>query len=360
MPNRLSMEKFLSNWSHYIPSNKPLMNTTSKLLLAWSLLALVLSAQAKEPVVVKTLTLEQALIVPEISAPATVMSLGDSRISAELNARIVDIPVRVGDIIEADTVLVRLDCGDYQLKVRELQTRLDGVKPRIRFAHQQLSRVRKLKKQRTVSQELLDQRESNLASLLAERDGHRASLAMAQRNLDRCTITAPFKAVVLERLADLGEYVVPGTPLVRVLDIAHLEVSAKIINKDVPSLQKAKNFILRYDDQDYALQLRALTPVIDPLTRTREARFLFLEASAPAGASGRLVWTLGTALPADLLVRRAQNIGVLLVQEQRALFHLIPNAQEGRPAWVQLPPDTLLIGEGRFGLQDGDAIRVID
>ena len=333
---------------------------TFGLLAMLILCAPALGADTQEPVPVKTLALEQALIYPEISAPATVVSLGNSRIGAELNARIQAIPVRVGDIVEPGGVLVRLDCGDYQLKMEEIQARLDGVEARIRFARQQLNRAQTLKKQRTVSQELVDQRESDLANLLAEREVNRTGLAITKRNLGKCTVTSPFKAVVLERLAQVGEYAMPGTPLIRVLDIADLEVSAKVIDQDAQTLAKAETIVLRDQARDYPLRLRTLTPVIDTRTRTREARLLFLAESALPGTTGRLVWTLGAALPADLLVRREQRIGVLLAQDDTAYFHAIPGAQEGRAAMAQLPADALIISEGRYGLQHGDSIRIMD
>lgn len=317
-------------------------------------------ACAESPVPVKAAPLKSIAIQSERSAPATVVSLSDSRIGAELNARVQEIPVRVGDVVEPGAVLARLDCGDYELEADELEASLKGISARIAFARQQLQRARTLEKQRTISQELLDQREAELATLLADRESHRARLAMARRKLQKCIVRAPFQAAVLERLASTGEYVAPGSPLIRVLDIAHLEVSADLLAEDAKTLDGSTMITFRNGAQAYPVELRALIPVIDPLSRAREARLLFLESAALPGTAGRLVWQAGLALPADLLVRRGGKLGVLLAEKGQARFIPVPNAQEGRPAVVNLPPQSLVITEGRFGLSDGDAILVAE
>ena len=313
-----------------------------------------------EAVRVRLVPLEQLLIKPQISAPATVVGLNDSRISAELNARIIDIEVRAGDTVVQDQILVQLDCSDYQWQLQELQARLETTQARLNFARAQVERAKPLQRQRALSEEILQQRETELASLLGERQAQQALLGLQQRKLDRCQVRAPFKAVVTERLASVGEYAMPGTPLVHLMDIDQLEVSAAVIAEDADDLQADSAPVLDYRDQQYLLRLRSLTPVIDARSRTREARLLFTAAPAIPGASGRLIWHREPSLPADLLVRRDGQLGVLIARDGRARFHPLPQAQEGQPAGVALPPWTKIITDGRLGVRAGDLIQAVD
>jgi hypothetical protein len=114
----------------------------------------------------------------------------------------------------------------------------------------------------------------------------------------------------------------------------------------------------RHGGNDYPVTVRALGPQIDPIRRTREVRLTFEHRSALPGATGRLVWSNGSMLPADLLVRRDNRLGVMLAADGRARFHPVPEAREGRPAPVTLPPESLVITDGRFSLRNGDAIRL--
>ncbi len=309
---------------------------------------------------VRATPLEQLLMPSEISAPATVVSLGDSRLSAEINALIAELPVRVGEIVEPGGVLARLDCGDYQLAMIELEAMVKGTEARLVFARAQLQRVRSLKAKQTVSQEVLDQRESELADLVAELNRRNAQLGMARRKIDKCQLKAPFRAAVVERLASVGEYATPGKILLRVLDVSNLEVSAHVIAGDAASLEGASRILFRQGGMDYPVTVRALAPLIDPLTRTRELRLLFQGDTALPGATGRLVWSNGPMLPADFLVRRGSTLGVLIADGNKARFHPVPGAREGRPAPVNLAPEALIITDGRFALESGDAIRLLN
>ena len=62
-------------------------------------------------------------------------------------------------------------------------------------------------------------------------------------------------------------------------------------------------------------------------------------------------------LPADYLVRRDGKLGVFILDGETARFHPLPQAEDGRPARIELDPDTRLIGDGRQRLRDGDAVR---
>jgi hypothetical protein len=109
------------------------------------------------------------------------------------------------------------------------------------------------------------------------------------------------------------------------------------------------------------VQLRALLPLVDERTRTREARLVFVADGAVAdiGAAGRLIWrSRQPILAAQYLVRRDGQLGVFIVQEDQARFIALTQAQEGQPVAVDLPPTTMLVVEGRQRLQDGDLIQV--
>lgn len=321
---------------------------------------LVTATAVADPVTVQTEPLASLLQQPELSAPATVISRDDSRIGAELAAVLREIPVQVGDVVAAGGVLARLDCGDTELTLQALDARRAALEARLGFAQKQLDRARSLQKQRTMAQESLDERNAALAELSAQREELSAERGRAVRNLDRCAVRAPFRAVVLERLAGEGEYAMPGTPLLRVLALDRLEVSADVLVEEAEALSRTGLALFRHAGVDYPLRLRVLVPAIDAQSRTRQARFEFTTAAALPGAAGRLVWPGQALLPADFLVRRQGQLGVLYVDGAAARFHPLPEAREGRPAVVNLPADTAIVTEGRYTLDVDQAVVVSD
>jgi hypothetical protein len=77
------------------------------------------------------------------------------------------------------------------------------------------------------------------------------------------------------------------------------------------------------------------------------------------GAGGRLVWYgKDQGVPAGLLVRRNDRLGVFVAEDGKAMFHPLPWAREGRPAAIDLPPDTLIVTEGHQALRDGNSLNI--
>jgi len=63
-------------------------------------------------------------------------------------------------------------------------------------------------------------------------------------------------------------------------------------------------------------------------------------------------------VPVAQIVQRGMSFGVFVAASDTARFVPIPGAQEGRPALVDLPPDTLIVVRGQARLQDGDSLSI--
>lgn len=304
-------------------------------------------------------SLSELVIHAEREAPAAAVSLNESRIAAEVSAVVREIPVQVGEIVERDAVLARLDPRDYELAVQRAQAALQSVQARIKLAEFQLERARELHKRNFASEDTLTQRETELDVLRAERAAAVAQLESARRELAKCTVSAPFDAIVQARSAQVGELAAPGTPLLTLIDRSRIEVSAQIQPRDGDSLAAAGEIRFAGAGHEHAVRLLRVSPAIDRGTRTREARLAFVGDGVPPGSEGRIRWRADEPLlPADLLSRRGGRLGVFVAADGIARFVALEQAQEGRPAPITLAPDTPIILDGRFGLQDGDRISL--
>lgn len=332
-----------------------------KYLLYASLLHLaVQTGMADErPIQVSTVRLDAVTIFQEYSAPATTLSLNESRISAETTGIVLDIPVQVGDRVQQNDLLTALDCRDNQLKLQQAEAGLASIEARVVLAQRQIERTRSLRKSSSVSEERLNQQEADLRIAVAERRAQQAGIAEAQLNQQRCEIRAPFTGVVRERLVGEGEWVNPGQPLIRLTDLERLEISAQVSVDRIASLQAADQIQLETNQGRYQVRLRQVVPVVEALGRNREVRLSFSEGRALPGSSGRVVWrSQQPFVPADLPVRRGDSLGLFLVEQGRARFIPLPDALEGHPARVELPGDSQLVTEGRQALADGIAVEL--
>jgi multidrug efflux pump subunit AcrA (membrane-fusion protein) len=149
-----------------------------------------------------------------------------------------------------------------------------------------------------------------------------------------------------------------GTVLVHLLDLTRAEVSAQVSSHDITALREAGDLAFEHEGQRYPLKLRAVLPAIQTQTGTQEVRLDFVGKQSQPGAAGRLIWQGQTLhIASDLLVKRGEYLGVFTEKSGIAHFHPLPNAQNGRPAVIDLSPDTPIIVSGQYSLNEGSKVK---
>jgi RND family efflux transporter MFP subunit len=313
----------------------------------WVLLMFALPALAWE-----AKPLREIAVFPERSAQAQVVSLNESKVAAELSARIVDLAVEPGQRIARGALIAQLDCRDYDLAVERAQAAIKASEARARLADLQHARSLKLVTEGYISKDGMDIRSAELDTARADVAVNTAALNTARAAQARCVVRAPFPAIVLERLAQEGEIALPGTPLASLLDSSRIEVRAEVQEADVAGLQAARQISFVTDTARYPLRLVRLSPARQKASWLAEARLRFAAAAAAPGSSARVVWASPDRhLPAELLARRQGRLGVFVAGEKTPRFHPLPNAQEGRPAKAEgLSADSRIVVRGQGAL----------
>lgn len=294
------------------------------------------------------------------SAPARVVALRRAGVASQLSGVIERIDIDVGERVTAGEVLATLDCTEYRQDLARHEAQLGAIIARRTLADEQLKRALKLLPTRNISEEQVNQRRAEYDATAAELVAQRAQIAIANRQVDLCRIDAPFSGVVTARHVSLGDYLVPGTPVLELLDTGRLEVAT-----DVPlsagGEMAGEGLVFQADGRDYPVRLRTWLPLVDAARRTREARLVFTAEPTLAGTPGRLAWTTSEqALPAHLLVTRPEGLGVFLAEDGHARFVALPGALPGRPVAVELAADSRVVVEGRHRLEPGQPVDIVD
>lgn len=304
-------------------------------------------AATASPAAIVARPLSELAIYPERTAPAQSLAPNESKLSAEVAARILALPYDVGQTVRKGEVVARLDARDFELAVAKTRAGITAAEARIALAESQLKRAKALEQQKFIAEEVVTQRETELAVQRAELAVQQTNLASARRDLDKTMVRAPFDAIVKQRHAGVGELAAPGAALVTLVDRAQPEVSAQVQWTDSQSLRDTNGAVFSADVQ-YPLKLTRISPAVDRQSRTVEARLAFQGRAAPPGTSGRLVWRDARPhVPAEYVVRREGVLGVFVIAGNAPKFVPLPDAQEGRPAAVALPPDAKIVTDGR-------------
>jgi len=292
--------------------------------------------------------LREVAVYPERGAQAQVLSLNESKVAAELAARIVKLAVEPGQRIARGALLAQLDCRDYDLAGERASAAKAASAARARLAELQYGRAQKLTAEGFFSKEALDSRAAERDIARADVAVNAAALRTARAAQAKCTLRAPFPAIVLDRLAQEGEMAQPGTPLLSLLDTSRIEVRAEVQAADIAGLRTARQIDFVSGEGRYPLRLIRLSPALTKNSRLAEARLRFIAAAAAPGSSARVLWASPEMhVPAQLLARRQGQLGVFVATDKSARFHPLPGAQEGRPAKATgLRPDSRIVVRG--------------
>ena len=305
------------------------------------------------------------LMHPVRSSPALVMSMNQGNIPAQTSGVIEKLLAKVGDSYHQGETLAVLDCVDNTHKKNAEQAQLSQMETHLLFNKRELKRGKKLAKQSNIGEAELDRLSSAVDTAQSSLIAQQAIVSMALLNVERCNIKAPYHGVVTKRIASVGEMIEYGKPLVEMIETSTLEVSAKIANSDEKSFKEAESYLLEVNSELYPVSLRAILPIIQSNSRSREARFLFSNKKALAGSSGRLRWQSPMSyLPAHLLLKRDGQSGYFTVNESAgkstAKFITVSSAEEGRPLLFNASTDVKIVTDGRHGLIDGEEIELTE
>lgn len=311
------------------------------------LLFVTLSSQAVEIRPLAELTQTTTL-----SAPATVLEQTVLTLSTEVSGRIMALPVAVGERVSSGGVVARIDCRSPQQRLQLSQAEGKLLQAQLPFNRERLQRAKSLTS--NIPTEEREQRQMSLAMLEAQLEANQITTAQAQLEVERCLLTAPTSGIVLTHLMSSGEWAALGTPLLKLVSDQPPELEAALAPTQLASLQQAATIEFILQQQRYPLKLRTPLPYLDPKTHQQPVRLTFTAPAALAGSSGRIEWRDHRRyLPPDYLLKRGDQVGVMVDEGGVARFIALEGAQEGRSSVVTLDPATRIITQGQHALTDG-------
>lgn len=223
------------------------------------------------------------------------------RVSGKVLERLVD----AGQRVKRGQPLLRLDPADLDLQAQAQQQAVSAAKARAAQATQEERRNRNLVAAGAVSAAGYDQIKALAQTAQADLNAALAQLAVAQNQTRYTTLVADADGVVVETLAEPGQVVSAGQPVVKLAKAGRREALVQLPETLRPALGSQAHARL-FSDSGAATsaQLRQLSDAADPATRTYEARYVLegAPASAPLGATVTLSISLAGVASGALAV----------------------------------------------------------
>ncbi|MCQ1058031.1 efflux RND transporter periplasmic adaptor subunit [Photobacterium sp. DNB23_23_1] len=224
---------------------------------------------------------------PLVIASGTLKPVGEVEVGSEVSGRIIELLVDFNDVVQKGQTIARIDPKFFEAQIRQAEASLLNAKALVamkkaslRQSIRSLKRIKALNKRKAVSQNSLEEAETNvwvaeaeLEQALAVVISHEAELEEARVTLSRTEILAPIDGVVLSREVMSGQTVAASLEAPKLFKIAHtlneMEIHARIDEADIGQIrtgQKAEFTVPAYGDRRFKAiveQIRVAPLVVD-------------------------------------------------------------------------------------------------
>lgn len=213
----------------------------------------------------------------------TVRARVESPLAFLVGGRIAARRVDAGRAVAAGQVLFELDPADLEQALRAAEADTMAADTSWRTAQADLARVRELKASAFVSQQAQDRAELAQREARSRLDAATARLAQVRNTRAYAQLKSPAAGVLVEVSGQAGQVVAAGQPLATLAQHGAREIEVQLPDGLPPP---AQGEALLPGSARVALRLREAAPAVDPLGRTRRARYAApdLGAERPLGS----------------------------------------------------------------------------
>lgn len=204
-----------------------------------------------------------------------------SQLGFRVAGKIASRHVEIGDHVQAGDVLFRLDPTDYDLQLRVAESDLASAKSTVAQAMAEEQRLRNLRTTGSVSQSEYDLSLASRDVAAARVESAEKKLQLAKNQRQYCDLTADADGLLVSISGEAGQVVNVGQSIAQVTKGTELEAVVNIPEnrlRDIKTLSSRIRF-WSHPNLDIASELRELSPIADPVSRTYVAKFRLLSDS---------------------------------------------------------------------------------
>ena len=270
-------------------------------------------------------------------------------ITAQTNARVLELPYDVNDVVVKGAVLVRFSDVEQKSARNAAQAQIASAQATYKDAQASYERIAAVYAKGYVSTAQMDQQRAARDAAKAALASARAQLGAVGQQLDYTVLRAPFAGIITRRFVHVGEAVQAGPPspqpLIQLQALDHLRVNVQVPQSAVDSIRKFHTAdVLPGGQSDRRITATTVEvfPYADPETHTFNVRL-----PLPVGADGlypgmtvKVAFATGEAkrllVPASALVQRGELVAVYVIGEHAVTLRQV-----------------------RAGSRDGDQVEVL-
>ena len=268
-------------------------------------------AQSIPPVEIEVV--REAPVIRKLELSGTVTSPHASQVSTSVGGLISSVYFDSGAHVEKGTLLLELDAELEQAAYDQAAAQTAQAAAEVEDAKRRLRIAESLAKRDFGPKNEVEAREAEVEIDTATYEGFKAEQKRRRVVLKRHQLPAPYDGVISERMAEVGQWVEPGTAVFELVAMHDFRVDVPVPQGYYARLREGADVELKIDalpGETVPAQIGALIPVSDPDARTFTLRVLPKRDDIPItpGMSARVLVDLNTgardvAVSRDALIR---------------------------------------------------------
>jgi len=291
------------------------------------------------------------------------------RVAGKMVSRVIN----VGDRVHVGDVVARLDPQDLKLQVESAEAEFAAATSSLQQAASDLERYTTLKTRGWTSIADFDRKKAAKDEAEGRLERAKRAVDLAHNQLDYSELKADADGVITATLAEPGQVVAIGQPVVRLAHRGEKEAVVALPETWLAEARSSKATVQLWSGpgRNFTARLRELSPQADAMTRTYAARFTIDDPDDSVALGMTATVTLSLAadvpvakLPLAAILNRGTGPSVYVVDTSGAL--------QLRPVKVaSFTEDTALVTSGvssgdrivKLGVQKldgGERVRAID
>jgi RND family efflux transporter MFP subunit len=309
-----------------------------------------------QPRPVRTVTVEKAEVGDSVVLTGDIRAENEVNLAFRIGGRIIERKGEVGDKVEPDQVLAKLDPQDELNTLRSAQAALAAARAQEVEAQGNFDRQNHLMERGFTTRAIFDAATQGLQTAQARVDDASAQLDIAQDRVSFTELKANVSGAITARSAESGQVVQAGQPI---FTVARQDGRDAVFDVPAQVLRAAPTdstiTIALADDPSVTAKARVRTvdPQADPVTRTFRVRLSLIDHPEAmrlgATVTGRLQLEggKGISIPASALTSSDRQPAVWIV-DPASLTVALRNVEVQR-----FDPGTAVIANG---LEPGDVV----
>ena len=216
----------------------------------------------------------------DMESRALVVASQEAVLSSELAARIENIAVKEMQRFKKGDLLIQFDCSLYEAQKDVVSANANGALIKLK-SDEQMLQMRSIGKY-------------ELELSISEYEKAKSELRIAELNVERCQIKAPFDGAVEEVVVNTFETIQPQVELMKIIQTDILELEMVVSSEWISWLTIGHPIKVYIDEiqKDFNASVSGIGANVDPVSQTIQLKGTITDAS-PAllpGMSGRVVF----------------------------------------------------------------------